>query len=95
MTPPATSRPPGEPYLALPPGGAGPGVLVLHAWWGLTDHFKRICDRFAAEGFTALAPDLYHGPRTDDPDEAERLLDALDHKRAKADIFAALDFLRA
>jgi carboxymethylenebutenolidase len=82
-------------YLATAETGSGPGVLVLHSWWGLTDHFKRVCDRFAAEGFTAIAPDLYHGPQTNDPDEAERLLDALDADQAKADIFAALDVLKA
>lgn len=90
---------PGDPgltaYRATAAAGRGPAVLVLHAWWGLTDHFERVCDRFAAEGFTALAPDLYHGPRTDDPDEAERLLDALNTDQAKADIFAGLDFLKA
>jgi carboxymethylenebutenolidase len=45
-------------YLATPPGGKGPGVLVLHAWWGLNATFKGICDRLAEAGFVALAPDL-------------------------------------
>jgi len=48
-------------YLATPAVGKGPGVLVLQEWWGLVRHIKSVCDRFAAEGFTALAPDLYHG----------------------------------
>lgn len=48
-------------HLALPAGGKGPGVLVLHSWWGLNDFFKGLCERFAAAGFVALAPDLYDG----------------------------------
>jgi len=51
----------GGPYLAVPRSGRGPGVVVLHAWWGLTAAVLRICDRLAAEGFTAIAPDLYGG----------------------------------
>jgi carboxymethylenebutenolidase len=48
-------------YLALPAGGAGPGVLVLHAWWGLNDMIKAFCERLAGAGFVVFAPDLYHG----------------------------------
>ncbi|MCL4744466.1 MAG: dienelactone hydrolase family protein [Burkholderiaceae bacterium] len=48
-------------YLASPKSGSGPGVLVLHAWWGLNPFFKRVCDRLANAGFVALAPDLYDG----------------------------------
>ena len=46
-------------YLALPAAGTGPGVLVLHAWWGLTPIFTEICDRLANEGFVVFAPDLH------------------------------------
>ena len=60
-------------YAAVPDGG-GPGVLVLHAWWGLKPFFKQVCDRLAAEGFTALAPDLLMGHTAGTIAEAEALL---------------------
>ena len=59
-------------YLAEPAGGVGPGVLVLHAWWGLNDFFKSLCDRLAAEGYVAFAPDLYGGKLTVDEDRRGR-----------------------
>ena len=49
-------------YLAIP-RAARPGVIVIQEWWGLVDHIKDVCDRFAAAGFVALAPDLYHGQK--------------------------------
>ena len=63
-----------EGYLAVPASGSGPGVVVIQEWWGLVPHIKDVCDRFAAEGFVALAPDLYHGKHTTEPDEAGKLL---------------------
>ncbi len=83
-------------YLAVPEGGSGPGVLVLHAWWGLTDVFKRVCDRLAEAGFVALAPDLYHGKTTTSVEEAEALGAALDQdvERWRGDIAGAMQFLR-
>ena len=65
-------------YLALPEGGDGPGVVVVQEWWGLDDHIKDIANRFAAERFVALAPDLYDGTVVDEPDEAGKLFMALD-----------------
>ena len=53
-------------------GGSGPGVVVIQEWWGLTDHIADVADRLAAEGFVALAPDLYGGATTHDADEAGR-----------------------
>jgi carboxymethylenebutenolidase len=61
-------------YLAVPRSGKGPGVLVLHAWWGLNDFFRDVCDRLAGEGFVALAPDLYSGRLARTIDEAERIV---------------------
>lgn len=82
-------------YLATPEVGAGPGLVVIQEWWGLVDHIKDVCDRFAPEGFTALAPDLYHGQKTAEPDEAGKLMMALDMERAARDMAGAIDFLAA
>jgi carboxymethylenebutenolidase len=80
-------------YLAKPAGGSGPGVIVLQEWWGLVDHIKAVADRFAAEGFVALAPDLYQGKSTNRPDEAGRLMMALDIARAVRDVRGAISYL--
>jgi carboxymethylenebutenolidase len=81
-------------YLAVPAEGHGPGVLVLHAWWGLTPFFEGVCDRLAAEGFVALAPDRYGGPTAATIGEAETLQGRLeDPERTEADLLAAVDFL--
>jgi carboxymethylenebutenolidase len=83
-------------YLAVPENGSGPGVVVLHAWWGLTDIFKQVCDRLAEAGFVAFAPDLYHGKTTASVEDAEALGAALDQdvERWRGDIAAAIQFLR-
>jgi hypothetical protein len=74
-------------YLAAPEVGAGIGLIVIQEWWGLVPHIKEVCDRFAAEGFTALAPDLYHGTtvKNSEPDEAGKLLMALNLDQAAKD----------
>ena len=64
-------------YLAPSKNGKGKGVIVLQEWWGLVGHIKDVVDRFAEAGFTALAPDLYQGKTTTEPDEAGSLLMAL------------------
>ena len=71
--------------------GRGPGVLVLHAWWGLNATMKGICDRLAEAGFVAFAPDLYHGKVAETIPEAEALGGALDEnwRQAMAEIAAA------
>jgi carboxymethylenebutenolidase len=80
-------------YLALPPGGSGPGVVVIQEWWGLTDHIADVTDRLADEGFVALAPDLYGGTTTHDAEEARRLMRELPVERASRDLAGAVDHL--
>jgi carboxymethylenebutenolidase len=80
-------------YLATPTSGKGPGVLVIQEWWGLVPHIKRVADRFAAEGFTALAPDLYHGQTADEPDSAGKLFMALNIAQAEKDLRGAAAYL--
>jgi carboxymethylenebutenolidase len=80
-------------YLAVPEGGSGPGVLVIQEWWGLVPHIADVCDRFAAEGFVALAPDLYRGQTTTEPDEAGKLMMALNIGQATKDMSGAIDHL--
>ncbi|HWN28343.1 MAG TPA: dienelactone hydrolase family protein [Actinomycetospora sp.] len=80
-------------YLALPESGSGPGVVVIQEWWGLTSHIADVTNRLAAEGFVALAPDLYGGATTHDSDEAARLMQELPVDRAATDLGGAVDFL--
>ncbi|HSE93544.1 MAG TPA: dienelactone hydrolase family protein [Methylomirabilota bacterium] len=80
-------------YLATPPSGKGPGVLVIQEWWGLVGHIKQVCDRFATEGFTALAPDMYHGQTASEPDGAGKLFMALNIAQAEKDLRGAVDYL--
>ena len=85
----------GTGYLATPEQGAGLGLVVIQEWWGLVPHITDVCDRFAAEGFTALAPDLYHGRTASEPDEAGKEMMAMDMARAARDMGGAVDFLLA
>jgi carboxymethylenebutenolidase len=80
-------------YLSPSKNGKGPGVIVIQEWWGLVGHIKDVCDRFAAEGFTALAPDFYHGKETKEPDEAASLMMALEIDDAEKVIHGAIDAL--
>ena len=75
-------------------GSGGSGVVVIQEWWGLNDHIKDIVDRFAAEGFTALAPDLYHGEVTTEPDSAGKLLMSMNLAIAGKDLSGAIDLLQ-
>ena len=80
-------------YLAVPESGSGPGVIVIQEWWGLVDHIKDVADRFAAAGFVALAPDLYDGETADEPDEAGKIMMAMELDRAAKDMGGAIDYL--
>ena len=80
-------------YLATPAAGKGPGILVIQEWWGLVPHIKSVCDRFAAEGFSALAPDMYHGKTASEPDEAGKLFMALNIAQAEKDLAGAAKYL--
>ncbi len=83
-------------YLARPAeGGSYPAVVVIQEWWGLDDHIKELARRFAGEGFIALAPDLYHGAVTTEPDEARKLVMELDMAKAVQEIRQGIDFLQA
>ena len=80
-------------YLAVPESGRGPGVVVLQEWWGLDDHIRDVCDRFAQAGFIALAPDLYRGETTDQPDEAEQKMMAMNMDQAEKEMRGAVDYV--
>jgi carboxymethylenebutenolidase len=82
-----------EGYLALPESG-GPAVIVIQEWWGLVPHVISLADRFAEAGFVALAPDLYHGVSTTEPDEAGKLMMGLAIPQAARDIAGAAAYLR-
>jgi len=84
-----------EGYLATPESGHGPGVIVLHAWWGLTPFFKGVCDRLAAEGFVAFAPDRYGGPTASTVEEAEALQRTREDPGRTEDLLvSSVEFLR-
>jgi carboxymethylenebutenolidase len=82
-------------YLAVPAGEHGPATIVLQEWWGLEEHIRSVCDRFAAEGFFALAPDLFRGETTTQPSEAEQKLMALSMEQAEHDMCGAAEYLRS
>ncbi len=79
------------------PVGTGPfpGVVVIQEWWGLEPHIKDVAERFAREGYYALAPDLYHGQVTEEPDEAMKLTRALDRDLAVKEIEAAIRHIKS
>ncbi|HJZ49552.1 MAG TPA: dienelactone hydrolase family protein [Roseiflexaceae bacterium] len=85
----------GAGYLALPASGNGPGVMVLHAWWGLNSFFRELCERLAGAGFVAFAPDLYQGQTAGTIDEAKALLEQRDLGAMEAIAAGALAYFRA
>src|SRR2546423_9015011 len=82
-----------EGYLAVPSGGSGPAVVVIQEWWGLVPHIREVAERFAEAGFVALAPDLFHGVHTTEPDEAGKLVMGLAMDQAARDMAGAADYL--
>ena len=82
-------------YVSLPPAGNGPGVVVIQEWWGLVPHIRNVADRLAAQGFVAVAPDLYRGKQTSEPDEAGKLVMEMQLQQAAKDMAAAVDALLA
>jgi carboxymethylenebutenolidase len=80
-------------YLARGEGPA-PGIVLIQEWWGVVDQIKGVADRLAAEGFTVLVPDLYHGPKASEPDDAEKLMLTLDLERAERDLCSGVAYLQ-
>ena len=83
----------GSGYLTKPESGEGPGVVVIQEWWGLVGHIKTVADRFASAGYVALAPDMYHGEATQSPDDAGKLMMALNIDGAEKDLRGAVDYV--
>lgn len=82
-------------YLALPDAGRGPGVIVIQEWWGLTDHIRDVADRLAAQGFVALAPDLFGGWITHDGEEAGQMMSELPEEKGAELLAGAVEYLLA
>lgn len=82
-------------YLARPEGPAQAGMVVIQEWWGLNDDIKEIADRYAAEGYLTIAPDIYHGKVTEEPDEARKLAMTLERDQAAREIDAAVAWLKS
>ncbi|MBI4463325.1 MAG: dienelactone hydrolase family protein [Acidobacteria bacterium] len=82
-------------YEARPAGtGSYPGVLLVHEWWGLNAHIQDVAQRLASEGFVVLAPDLYGGKVTSDPNQAAAWMEALDREAAVRVLLGAHRFLQ-
>jgi carboxymethylenebutenolidase len=83
----------GTGYFAEPDADSVPGLVVLHEWWGLDDSMKRMVNRFAEDGFLAISPDLYHGDTTEQPDEAQQKLMAMNMEQAEKEMRGAVQYL--
>lgn len=81
-------------YLAVPTTGEGPGVLVLHAWWGLTDYFTDLCEQLAEAGFVAFAPDMFEGQTAQTIEQADQLVRTADDEAVQVVVESAVSFLR-
>ena len=81
-------------YLSEPEETPTAGIIVIQEWWGLTEDIKEIADRYAAEGYLAFAPDLYHGEIAIEPDEARKLAMSMERDIAAQEIDGAISWLR-
>lgn len=86
-----TANGPTSAYVALPEGGGTRAVIVIQEWWGLNDHIKDIANRYANEGFVAIAPDLYRGRIAADPSEASQMMHDLSPDDGLDTIMCAID----
>lgn len=75
-------------------GGKPPGVVVIQEWWGINDQIQAVAERYAAAGFVAVVPDLYHGKIAKDAEEAGAMMNALDFGKAVQEIAGAVAFVR-
>ena len=83
-------------YLATPPSGTGPGVIVIQEWWGLNDQIRGVAEKLADAGYRALVPDLYRGKTALEANEAEHLMNNLDFGDAAGqDVRGAAAHLKA
>ncbi len=80
-------------YLAEPHVGGGPGILLLHAWWGLKPYFKQCCDRLAENGFIAVAPDMREGQIAQTVEQAQEMMDKSDSRQVGATVNVARNYL--
>ncbi|MBK9153361.1 MAG: dienelactone hydrolase family protein [Chloracidobacterium sp.] len=90
-----TANGPTTAYVAKPDEGGDKTVILIQEWWGLNDHIKDIAGRYAAEGFTAIAPDLYRGKLAADPDEASKMMHGLSIKDGLDTIKNTIEAVRA
>lgn len=90
-----TSSGPTTAFVARPENGPEKAVILIHEWWGLNDHIKDIAERYAAEGFTAVAPDLYRGKLATNPTEAGDMMKALEIEDGLETIANAMEAARA
>src|SRR5215217_6368924 len=86
---------PASGYLSLPDQPGAPGVIVLHAWWGLNQFFRNLCDRLANEGFVTFAPDLNEGRVGKTVEDAKQLMSELSFERKRSVASALVNFMRA
>ena len=80
-------------YLVLPRNSKGPGILAIHAWWGLNQFFKDFCNRLAREGFVVFAPDLYNGKVATSIEEAKLLRSRLKQQQVYLDLLDVIDYM--